>query len=195
MTDLRTRTSRRRFLQLLGGFTASAWTLAGSVAPRAADAAEAATSQAAADAAGAAQIPESVLEESPYVYVSPLLADDRESQCHAELWYAWLDDSFVVIVDSQGWKAKALARGLDTARIWVGDYGRWKGWFGTRNESFRRAPSVVARAERVRDATMVDRLLAVYEEKYPEEIADWRGPMREGAANGSRVILRYRALS
>lgn len=131
------------------------------------------------------------LASSPYVYVSPLRSDGRESTCHAELWFGWLDDAAVVIVSHDGWKARAVARGLDRARIWVGDHGRWKTWYGGTNEDFRQSPHFEARAERSRDAKLLDRLLGLYETKYPEEIADWRDRMRGGFADGSRVLLRY----
>ena len=86
---------------------------------------------------------------------------------------------------------QAIARGLANARIWVGDHGRWKNWYGGTNEAFRQAPKFEARGERVKDDALLERLLALYEKKYPAEIAQWRGPMREGNADGSRVLLRY----
>lgn len=135
--------------------------------------------------------PAKLLDESPFVYVSPLRRDGSESTCHAELWYAWLDDAVVVIVSSDRWKATALARGLDRARIWVGDHGVWKTWYGGRNEAFREAPDFVARGARVKDDGLLERLLARYETKYPAEIADWRNVMREGYADGSRTLIRY----
>jgi hypothetical protein len=142
---------------------------------------------------GRPEIPTSLLEKSPFVYISPLHANGRESTCHAELWYAWLDEAVVVTVAADRWKAGALARGLDRARIWVGDHGRWKTWYGGRNDGFRAGPHFDARAERVTDPTTLDRLLAVYEDKYPEEVADWIDVMREGNADGSRIVLRYTA--
>ena len=84
-------------------------------------------------------------------------------------------------------------RGLDRARIWVGDFGRWKGLLG-KNEDFRRGPSFDARAEFVEDVRVLDRLLAQYDEKYPAEIGEWRDRMRNGFADGSRVLIRYRPL-
>lgn len=135
--------------------------------------------------------PRALLEESPYVYISPLRRDGSESTCHGELWYAWMDGAVVVTVAKDRWKATALARGLDRARIWVGDHGRWKTWYGGTDESFRKAPSFVARAEQVRDPGLIEPLLARYEEKYPAEIADWRDAMREGSADGSRILIRY----
>jgi hypothetical protein len=133
----------------------------------------------------------SQFEKSPFVYISPLLEDGRESSCHAELWYGWLDDSIVVTVARDGWKATALDRGHTQARIWVGDHGRWKTWYGGRNEAFRNAPHFDARGEETRDPKLLDRLLALYETKYPEEIASWRDAMRNGSADGSRTLLRY----
>jgi len=132
-----------------------------------------------------------LLEASPYVYLSPLRSDGEESQCHAEVWYAWLDGAVVMIVAKDRWKAKAIERGLVRARIWVGDHGRWKGLLSN-NEDFRQAPSFAARGERVRDKQVLEQLLARYEDKYPAEIASWRDKMRGGYADGSRVLLRYR---
>jgi hypothetical protein len=131
------------------------------------------------------------LSESPYVYVSPLRSDGQESRCHGEVWFGWMDGAVVIITASDRWKARSVRRGLDRARIWVGDFGRWKGLLG-RNEDFRRGPSFEARAEFVEDVDVLDRLLARYEQKYPDEIGEWRDRMRKGFADGSRVLIRYR---
>jgi hypothetical protein len=130
------------------------------------------------------------LEASPYVYVCPLRRAGAESTCHAEVWFAWLDDSVVVTVGSDGWKARSLRKGLDRARLWVGDYGRWKGVTGG-NEKFRKAPSFIANAEKVTDRTVLDRLLARYAVKYPAEIGRWDDKMRRGFDDGSRTLIRY----
>ena len=106
------------------------------------------------------------------------------------MWYSWIKGSVVLITAKETWKARSLAKGLDRARIWVGDYGRWKQFFG-RNEDFRAGPSFEARATAVRDAELLDRLLASYEIKYPEEVADWRDKMRSGFHDGTRVLIRY----
>ncbi len=136
---------------------------------------------------------ERALEESGFVYVSPLRSDGAESTCHGEVWYGWIDGSVVLITGSERWKARSVRKGLDRARIWVGDHGRWKKLIGT-NEEFRKAPRFDARAEIVKDDALLDRLLAIYEKKYPEEIADWRDRMRQGYADGSRVLVRYRPI-
>ena len=130
------------------------------------------------------------LRESPFVYVSPLRSDGEESACHAEVWYAWIDGAVVITVASDRWKARSIDRGLDRARIWVGDHGRWKGLLGP-NEDFREAPVFDARAEKLWDAGLLDRLLVEYDRKYPGSIDRWRDRMKSGNADRSRVLIRY----
>ncbi len=137
---------------------------------------------------------EELLRSSPYVYVSPLRADGAESRCHGEVWYGWLDGAVVLTTSTGTWKARAVARGLDRARLWVGDYGRWKRFLG-RNEAFRAGPSFVARAGLVDDPALLDRLLALYREKYPAEIGRWEPRMRSGHASRDRVLIRYQPLA
>jgi hypothetical protein len=84
-----------------------------------------------------------------------------------------------------------VKRGLDGARLWVGDFGRWKRPVG-KNEEFRSGPVFDTRAEIIENVAVLDRLLAIYETKYPAEFAKWRGPMRDGFHDGSRVLIGYR---
>jgi len=133
---------------------------------------------------------ERALVESPYIYVSPLKSNGEESRCHGEVWYGWIDGSVVVITATKSWKTRSLVRGLTRSRIWVGDYGRVKKMVGS-NDAFRTGPSFFARAEHVRSEETMDRLLAIYDKKYPAEIKNWRGPMRAGLADGSRLMIRY----
>lgn len=133
---------------------------------------------------------DSLLASSPFVYISPLLADGKESSCHGEVWFGWIDGAVVIITASDRWKARAVERGLTGARIWVGDHGRWKKLVGY-NEDFRKAPSFQARAQVVKDDALLERLLRTYDEKYPQEIGRWRERMREGYADGGRVLIRY----
>ena len=79
------------------------------------------------------------------------------------------------------------------ARIWVGDHGRWKtGLTGSaRNEAFRDAPHFDARARFETERSVLDRLLALYEEKYAGEFGRWREEMRTGFYAGHRLLIRY----
>jgi len=146
--------------------------------------------------ARAAALPEATraaLTASPYVYVSPLLSDGSESRCHGEVWFGWIDGAVVVNTSPDRWKTIAIGRGLDRARIWVGDFGRSKKMVG-KNEAFRGGPSFDARAEIANDSGLVDVLLEQYDSKYPAEIGAWRDKMKRGVADGSRVLIRYRPL-
>ena len=130
------------------------------------------------------------LAKSAYVYISPLRSDGSESRCHGEVWYGWIDGAVVINTKATTWKARSLARGLDRARIWVGDHGRWKQTVG-RNEEFRSGPSFAAKASISKDTALLDRLLGQFESKYPGEIGNWRDRMRAGFDDGSRVLIRY----
>lgn len=133
---------------------------------------------------------EAALDASKLVYVSPLLADGSESTCHGEVWFGWIDGSVVIITAKDRWKSRALDKGLDGARIWVGDYGPWKKLLGG-SETFRQAPSFDARAAAAKAPALLDRLIATYEKKYPAEIGKWRERFTKGFADGSRVLIRY----
>jgi len=130
------------------------------------------------------------LAQSPFVYVSPLRRDGQESSCHAEVWFAWIDGAAVIVTARDRWKARAVARGLDRARLWVGDRGPWKQLLG-HDEGFRQAPYFDARAAFSTDAALLDRVLATFERKYPAEIGRWRDRMRQGVQDGSRVMVKY----
>jgi len=134
-----------------------------------------------------------MLEAAQYAYVSPLRSDGSASTCHGEVWFAWLDGTVVTTTSKGSWKARALGRGLDRARLWFGNYGRWK-HPGARNEAFRRGPNFEARASLEPDAAVLDRVITVYGRKYPEEIGRWRERMRREQAAGERLILRYHPL-
>ena len=135
-----------------------------------------------------------LLETSPYIYVSPLKKNGQESSCHGEVWFAWIDGSAVLITARDRWKAKSVAKGLDRARIWVGDHGKWKQLVG-RNDAFTKAPSFDARARVVKDPAVLDRLIAAYEKKYPAEIGSWRDRFKSGFASGERVLISYEPIS
>ncbi len=179
---------RRHFLAFTAGAAAWLWASRGSAQPIADETAPRAT---------LAPGTRALLDESEFVYISPLRADGSESTCHGEVWFGWLDGGVVINTRPSSWKATALReRGLDRARIWVGNHGRWKtGLSGRgRNEAFRAAPHFEARAQLVTDPDVLDRLLARYETKYAGEFDRWRDEMRSGFHSGERVLIRYAPL-
>ncbi len=142
--------------------------------------------------AGLAADLKSALEKSPYVYVSPLKGDGAESTCHGEVWYGWQDGGVLLVTSKESWKARAVARGLDRARLWVGDHGRWKGAVYGTNEDFRKAPRFDAKVSVSKDADAFAKLMASYAGKYGTPFTSkWKPRMEEGFADGSRVLLRY----
>src|SRR5262249_60540900 len=96
----------------------------------------------------------------------------------------------VLISAHTTWKARALAKGLARARIWVGDYGRVGRMLGS-SDAFRQGPSFEARAEQSHDAALLGRLMEAYRRKYPHEIENWEPHRRAGFESGDRVLLRY----
>ena len=124
---------------------------------------------------------------SPLVYVSPLLADGRESRCHGEVWFFVDGGDVVLATATKTWKARALTAGRDRARIWVGDFGP----YSKSREKVAKAPSFVATARLDKDRAVFDRLLAAYAVKYADEWGKWKPRFESSYADGSRVVIRY----
>jgi hypothetical protein len=131
------------------------------------------------------------LEKSPLVYVSPLRSAGEESRCHGEVWYFVDGEDVVIVTGAERWKARALDKGLDRARVWVGDLGRGR----FKGERFREGPTFLARGSLEKDPTVFERLLAAFGRRYAEEWGKWESRFREGYAEGSRVVIRYRPIA
>ncbi len=136
---------------------------------------------------------QAAIETSKLIYITPLKSDGKESACHAEVWFYADDADLLVVTKPELWRSQAIERGLDRARIWVGDHVVWK----LSNGAFRNAPTLLARAEQISsDAEAVERTLKAMSAKYAGE--DWStyGPrFKQGLADGSRVLLRYRPIA
>lgn len=129
----------------------------------------------------------SALAASPLVYVSPLLADGKESKCHGEVWFVAEGSDVLVVTASDRWKAEALAKGLDQARLWVGDHGVWKRSGG----AFKKSPTFAATATLVEAPAARAKALAAFGAKYPDEWDKWGPRFRNGLEDKSRVLIRY----
>ncbi|MFT4677121.1 MAG: hypothetical protein ACI831_001115 [Candidatus Azotimanducaceae bacterium] len=132
-----------------------------------------------------------LLESAEFAYISPKLSNGDESSCHGEVWFAWIDNRIVIVTARSSWKCRALASGLDSAYIWVGSYGRWKGWFGRRNLSFQDSARLVGRASESRDPELLGRMLDVFAVKYPDEFPDWEQEQRDGFHDNRRTLIVY----
>jgi hypothetical protein len=127
------------------------------------------------------------LETSRYVYVSPLHPDDKESRCHGEVWYLYHEGDVVVATGHKGWKTKAVDKGWDKARLWVGDFGRVK----RSGDKFREGPTFLARARREPDPAVFEALMSGFAKKYADEWGKWQSEFRSGYQDGTRVLIRY----
>jgi hypothetical protein len=128
------------------------------------------------------------LQKSPLIYLSPLRSDGAESTCHGEVWYVQDGAELLVVTATDRWKTRALRRGLDRARIWVGDFGQWKKSDGR----FKTGPSFLAKARFDAEESVLETALAAFGVKYPDEWDKWEPRFRKGLADGSRVLIRYR---
>jgi hypothetical protein len=127
------------------------------------------------------------IEKSTLVYISPLQANGNESTCHGEVWFVADAGDLLVVTNPERWRAAAIGKGLDRARIWVGDHGVWT----SSNEAFKKSPSAVAKASLDRDPKVHARALAEFGGKYSDSWAKWGPRFREGLASGERVLIRY----
>ena len=127
------------------------------------------------------------LETSPYVYVSPLHPDGKESRCHGEVWFVSYGGDVTIVTARDRWKTRAVDRGWDRARIWVGDFGRtWR--VGNR---FREGANFLARARREPDPAVFEVLMSHLGKKYAKEWRKWEPRFRNGYEDGTRVVIRY----
>lgn len=125
--------------------------------------------------------------KSPLVYISPLKSDGSESACHGEVWFVADGDDVLVVTNPERWRAACITKGLDQARLWVGDFGLWKKSDG----AFRGAPSYVATASLDADTAAHARALTAFGKKYPDEWEKWGPRFKKGLASGERVLIRY----
>jgi len=136
---------------------------------------------------------EEALATSMLVYISPIKSGGEESRCHAEVWFCRDGGDLLVVTSQAAWRARAIERGLDRARLWVGEFGVWSKSDG----AYRKAPSFLAQAKHVSsDTAAVERALKAMGAKYADDGWSKYGPrFKDGLADGSRVLLRYRPIA
>lgn len=127
------------------------------------------------------------LRTSPLVYVSPLSKRGAESRCHGEVWFFVDQGDVVIFTASDGWKARAIAKGHERARLWVGNFGP----VGRAGDRYRAAPTFEARAEIETRKEVFDRLMSTFAVRYANEWKKWGPRFQKGRDDGSRVMIRY----
>ena len=130
------------------------------------------------------------IAKSELIYISHLRSDGSESSCHAEVWFVAEGDDLLVVTWDTRWRSRAIKKGLDRARIWVGDFGMWRQSHG----AFKQGPSFLAKGEHISsDAAAVKRTLDAMGPKYATSGWTTYGPrFTKGLKSGHHVLLRYR---
>jgi hypothetical protein len=126
-------------------------------------------------------------DSSHLIYITPLKRDGSASTCQAEVWFMRDGNDLFVVTQADAWRAKAIARGQDVAKIWVGDVGVW-----SRNPEYVDLPSLMAKASMVTDPAVHASMLDKFGGKYTDEWPVWGPRWKTGLADGSRVMIRYR---
>jgi hypothetical protein len=133
----------------------------------------------------------SAMRDSSLIYLTPIKSDGQESRCQAEVWFAHDGVDLYVVTSVKTWRARAASKGLNRARIWVGELGEWKGTGG----KYKTLPQIDAEATVVSDKSIEEKALQLLGDKYSMEWIVWGPRFRKGLADGSRVMLRYRPLT
>ena len=133
----------------------------------------------------------SAIMSSALIYLTPIQSNGDESSCQAEVWFVHDGVDMYVCTSSRSWRAQAPVRGLNRARIWVGDLGAWKKTKG----KYKELPHLEAEATVVSDEAITQKALDLFGDKYPMQWIVYESRFRNGLADGSRSMLRYRPLT
>ena len=139
------------------------------------------------DSAAESSAPDA-LATSPLVYITPIKSNGEESRCKAEIWFSHHDGDVFVVTPPDAWRAEAVGKGLNRARMWVGDFGQWERSDG----AFRQAPELMATASIESDSEVHAAVLSAMGDKYAASgWAQWGQAFKDGLVDGSRVMIRY----
>jgi len=126
-------------------------------------------------------------DRSQLIYLTPIRSNGEESRCQSEIWFVRELDDLYVVTASTTWRAQAVQRGLARARIWVGDVGP-----ASSDGRYKSLPQIETQAFHIVDATTHARILEIFGGKYSSEWGKYGPRFKNGLADGSRVMLRYR---
>ena len=133
----------------------------------------------------------SVINDSSLIYLTPIQSNGNKNRCQAEVWYVYDKVNLYVCTSVKAWRARAVTKGLDRAKIWIGDLGAWKKADGR----YKSLPQIDAQASLVTDEADIQDALGLFGDKYSVEWMLWESRFRNGLEDGSRVMLRYTPLT
>lgn len=119
-----------------------------------------------------------LLEKSEFVYISSTRKDGNLGE-PAEIWFFMHEGDLFVGTSPESWRVKRIGWGRPQAKIWIGK---------------RDGPSYRAVGSIEKDPAIQAKLLEAFAKKYPKGWVRWEKNFREGFADGSRVLVRYRAV-
>ena len=128
------------------------------------------------------------IESSDLIYLTAIRSDGSESSCQAEVWFVPNGPDLFIVSATNSWRVRAVKKGLNKARIWVGDLGQWRGTEG----KYKSLPGLDALATEVTDAAEHEQILDQFGSKYPLGWVVYGSRFREGLADGTRTMVRYR---
>ena len=114
----------------------------------------------------------------------------RRACAKAKCVFLWDDPDIFVVTQAEAWRAEAVRKNLNTARIWVGEYGVWSNADG----KFREAPELMIKGTLETDSAVWDSTLEKMGTKYSDEWGVWGPRFRNGLNEGGRVMLRYQVM-
>lgn len=132
-------------------------------------------------------LPEGV-HSSDLIYLTPIKANGQESSCQSEIWFVTDGTDLFVCTGTESWRARAARKGVTRTRIWVGDLGNWQNTDG----KYKDLPRLEATASVVDDKARQDEILDLFGDKYPMSWVVYGPRFRNGLADGSRTMIRYR---
>lgn len=127
------------------------------------------------------------LDRSALIYLTPVVSGGAESACKAEVWFVHHEGAIYVVTQADAWRAEALRRGFNRARIWIGEFGPWK----SAGNRYRSAPYLEITGGVESDSAVHGAMLPLFGKKYASEWGTWGPRFRDGLASGKRVMLRY----
>ena len=138
----------------------------------------------------AAQTPsmQQAIDASDLIYVTPIRSDGSESNCQSEVWFVAEGSDLYIVTMTTSWRVRAVKKGLHKARIWVGDLGQWQ----NTNGKYKSLPQLEAVVSEVDDADQQQRILELFGSKYRLQWIYWGSKFRDGMADGTRTMLKYR---
>ena len=131
------------------------------------------------------------LDKSRLIYLTPVVSGGKASKCHGEVWFVHHKSEVFVSTQTSAWRAEAIRRGFSSAKIWIGEFGVWK----RAENRYLSAPFLRLEGKLETDAALNEEVLTQFGKKYSKEWSSWGPRFRDGLADGSRVMLRYRVAS